>query len=105
MKSRNKTAIRWRAFLTVCTVLFASQQLATQTIDTPARLLARQVEGLPSDRASVATLDHPAIRYAHEPTTDAIQELNRLIDSGRVALDFNEANGYLGATLKALDVA
>lgn len=49
-------------------------------------------------------LDHPAIEYATRPEHNAIAELNRRIQDGKVRLTFDGTPGYLRSTLEALRV-
>ena len=48
--------------------------------------------------------DHPAIRYTDGPRNDAVTALNRALESGAAALEFDPASGYLRSVLDALDV-
>jgi hypothetical protein len=65
----------------------------------------RNVDGPPSDRASIAFTDHPAIEYATRITTDPVAQLNLKLKDGTATLDFDRANGYLLSVLNALDIA
>ena len=48
--------------------------------------------------------DHPAVRYTDGPRNDAVTALNRALESGAAALEFEPASGYLRSVLDALDV-
>jgi hypothetical protein len=48
--------------------------------------------------------DHPAIRYTDGPRNDAVTALNRTLESGAAALEFEATTGYLRSLLDALDV-
>ena len=48
--------------------------------------------------------DHPAIRYTDGPRNDAVTALNRTLESGAAALEFEPTTGYLRSLLDALDV-
>jgi hypothetical protein len=48
--------------------------------------------------------NHPAIKYESTPTTDAVAELNRKLQSGAMRLEADGPSGYLKAVLQALDV-
>jgi hypothetical protein len=63
----------------------------------------RNVVGLPSDRASIARPEHPAIQYATTPTTDVVAELNRKLSDGSARLDFG-TQGYLQSALDLLNI-
>jgi hypothetical protein len=52
----------------------------------------------------VADPDHPAIEYSSRPLKDAVSELNRKIQTGKVRLNFDEAQGYLRSVLEALSI-
>jgi hypothetical protein len=52
----------------------------------------------------VADPDHPAIEYSSRPLKDAVSELNRKIQMGKVRLNFDEAQGYLRSVLEALSI-
>ena len=49
-------------------------------------------------------LDHPAIAYLSTPSSDAVAQLNRSIQDGRVHLTFDGPSGYLRSVLDALRV-
>jgi hypothetical protein len=53
---------------------------------------------------SLASPDHPAIEYATRPPSDAVAQLNRKIEDGRVQLKFQGVQGYLRSLLDALDI-
>jgi hypothetical protein len=48
--------------------------------------------------------DHPAIRYSTQPTSDAVSQLNRNIQEGKVRLEYEGSQGYLRSVLDALKV-
>jgi hypothetical protein len=48
--------------------------------------------------------DNPAIAYATTAPADAVANLQREIDGGRVTLEFDAARGYLPAVLRALKI-
>jgi hypothetical protein len=52
----------------------------------------------------VASRNHPAIRHATAPTTDAVAALNERLRSGEASLAFDPVTGYLAAVLQALSV-
>lgn len=49
-------------------------------------------------------LDHPAINYRATPPSDAVAELNRSIQEGRVRLRFDGPSGYLRSVLTTLNI-
>ena len=49
-------------------------------------------------------LAHPAIGYFAQPTTDAVADLARRVESGEATLSFDEGSGYLRGVLQALAV-
>src|SRR5579863_5790308 len=49
-------------------------------------------------------LDHPAIQYHTRPTSDLVAKLNLDIQSGKVQLKFDGAQGYLRSVLEAMKV-
>jgi hypothetical protein len=49
-------------------------------------------------------LDDPAIQYLTRPLNDPVAELNRQVQSGRVTLRYDGAQGYLRSVLDALHV-
>jgi hypothetical protein len=49
-------------------------------------------------------LDHPAIQYHTRPTNDLVAKLNLDIQSGKVQLKFEGAQGYLRSVLEAMKV-
>lgn len=49
-------------------------------------------------------LDHPAIQYHTRPTNDLVAKLNLDIQSGKVQLKFDGAQGYLRSVLEAMRV-
>jgi hypothetical protein len=75
---------------------------AENSVAPKTRLTAEQVEGLPSNRGSIAETQHPAIGYATRPAADAVAQLNQQLDAGKLALQFNAENGYLASVLDAL---
>jgi hypothetical protein len=52
----------------------------------------------------VADPDHPAIEYSTRSLKDAVSELNRKIQAGKVRLNFDEEQGYLRSVLEALSI-
>jgi hypothetical protein len=48
--------------------------------------------------------DKPPIRYAASLPNDAIAQLQKQIDSGKVKLSFDEKRGFLASVLKTLDI-
>jgi hypothetical protein len=68
-------------------------------------LTLADVAGLPSERASLADLEHPAIAYSSKPPNDVVARLNRRLAAGEVELAFTTGQGYLPAVLDALGVA
>jgi len=48
--------------------------------------------------------DHPSIAYATSAPADRIARLQSAIDSGAVALEFDEQRGYLPSLLRALEI-
>src|SRR5689334_15276414 len=48
--------------------------------------------------------DHPVIQYATRGTRDAVAELGRDIQQGKIHLHFDEQHGYLASVLAALHV-
>lgn len=48
--------------------------------------------------------DREPIRYSTAPTSNAISSLQQRIESGAIALKFDEEHGYLRSVLQALDV-
>jgi hypothetical protein len=48
--------------------------------------------------------DHPAIRYGTAETSDPVSRLNQRLRDGSVRLAFEPRVGYLGSTLRALNV-
>lgn len=63
------------------------------------------VEGLPSNRPSLASTNHPAIQYSTTALNDPIAELNRKIEAGTTRLAFEENGGYLRSVLGALNIS
>ena len=59
---------------------------------------AGQLGGDPID------LDHPAIAYRLQPTTDRVAQLNQRLQTGETRLDFADGTGYLQSLLTSLDV-
>ena len=59
---------------------------------------AAQLGGDPID------LDHPAIAYRRQPTTDRVAQLNQRLQSGETRLAFDERTGYLRSLLTSLEV-
>jgi hypothetical protein len=57
-----------------------------------------------TERPLGEALAHPAIEYFSRPTTDAVAELARRVDSGETRLTFDEGSGYLRTALDALHV-
>jgi len=57
-----------------------------------------------TERPLLKALTNPAIEYASRPTTDAIAELNKRIESGSVQLTFDGRTGYLRSVLDALRI-
>ncbi len=57
-----------------------------------------------SSRSSRARRDHPSIAYATSTPADRIARLQSAIDSGAVALEFDEQRGYLPSLLRALEI-
>jgi hypothetical protein len=55
-------------------------------------------------QSSGLNLDHPAIQYTTRPTRDAVSELSRKIDSGKLELRYDSTRGYLPAILEALAI-
>ena len=49
--------------------------------------------------------EHPAIRYATEPTHDAMAQLRSALASGIASLTYDERGGYLRSVLSALDIS
>jgi hypothetical protein len=49
-------------------------------------------------------IDHPAIQYRRNPTTDPITQLKRRIDSGALRLAADGQSGYLRSLLQALEI-
>ena len=49
-------------------------------------------------------IDHPAIQYHRNPTTDPITQLKRRIDSGALRLAADGQSGYLRSLLQALEI-
>ena len=49
--------------------------------------------------------DHPAIAYGTTAPADRVARIQKQIDSGELALPFDEQRGYLPALLRALDVS
>jgi hypothetical protein len=70
-----------------------------------AELTLADVAGLPSERASFADIEHPAIGYLSKPANDVVAQLNRRLAAGEVELGFTTGQGYLPAVLDALGVA
>ena len=68
-------------------------------------LVLDDVQGLPSERASLAVAEDAAIGYATQPTTDVVASLNRRLAAGAQSLAFSADQGYLPAVLEALGVA
>jgi hypothetical protein len=58
-----------------------------------------------AERPLAGALKHPAIGYYTQPTHDRVAGLNRRIEDGALALDFDEGTGYLRPVLDALQVA
>lgn len=80
----------WRI---TCAVLLAAAGLA---VSAAGQLTERAIDGV---------LAHPAIEYFSRPTTDAVADLARRVDSGEARLTFDEGSGYLLSVLDALHVA
>ena len=49
--------------------------------------------------------EHPAIRYAERPATDAVAQLAAAVSSGTASLAYAEPGGYLNSVLQALAVS
>ena len=49
-------------------------------------------------------IDHPAIQYRRNPTSDPITQLKRRIDSGALRLAADGQSGYLRSLLQALEI-
>ena len=65
-----------------------------------AELTRTDVAGLPSERASLADLEHPAIGYLSKPANDVVTQLDRRLTAGEVQLAFTAGQGYLPAVLE-----
>ena len=65
---------------------------------TAATATASQLGGDPID------LDHPAIAYRRQLTTDRVAQLNRRLETGETRLAFDDRTGYLRSLLTALEV-
>jgi hypothetical protein len=60
----------------------------------------------PGKTPFVGVLDeHPAIRYAHRPTTEPVAQLAARIARGETTLEYALPAGYLNAVLRALDIS
>jgi len=57
-----------------------------------------------TERPLLKALTNPAIEYASRPTTDAIAELIKRVESGSVQLTFDDRTGYLRSVLDALRI-
>src|SRR5918993_5137580 len=49
-------------------------------------------------------LDHPAITYRQQASTDRVAQLNRRLQTGESRLVFDERTGYLRSLLASLEV-
>ena len=67
-------------------------------------LAAIAVRGQLGERPFSGSLDHPAIGYAVQQTTDAVAALNKSLADKPAQLRFDPQSGYLGSILEALHI-
>jgi hypothetical protein len=69
------------------------------------QLVLADVDAPPSERASIASVEHPAIAYLTAAPNDPVTQLNRRLAQGKLQLDFVADEGYYRSILQALDIS